>query len=89
MLLPRTRPRGEAALKFKELAEKYTQGTAKAEVYPNAEIHEDVDEMDVLQRGESILARAHGRWQRSASTCATRSTGKRFRSWSLPSTWPV
>src|SRR5256885_893510 len=32
-------PKGQAALKFKELAEKYTDGKVKVEVYPNSQLY--------------------------------------------------
>ena len=31
-------PKGKGALKFKELAEKYTNGKVKVEVYPNSSL---------------------------------------------------
>ena len=34
-------PKGKGALKFKELAEKYTDGRAKIEVYPNSSLYKD------------------------------------------------
>jgi C4-dicarboxylate-binding protein DctP len=44
-------PKGKGALKFKELAEKYTNGKVKVEVYPNSQLFKDKEEMDALQRG--------------------------------------
>jgi len=32
-------PKGKGALKFKELAEKYTNGKVKVEVYPNSTLY--------------------------------------------------
>src|SRR5215472_12226414 len=34
-------PKGKGALKFKELAEKYTDGKVKIEVYPNSSLYKD------------------------------------------------
>jgi C4-dicarboxylate-binding protein DctP len=44
-------PKGKAALKFKELAEKYTGGRVKVEVYPNSTLYKDGEEMQALQLG--------------------------------------
>jgi len=44
-------PKGKGALKFKELAEKYTNGKVKIEVYPNSQLFKDKEEMDALQLG--------------------------------------
>ncbi len=44
-------PKGRAALKFKELAEKYTDGKVKIEVYPNSTLYKDGEEMEALQLG--------------------------------------
>ena len=44
-------PKGKGALKFKELAEKYTNGKVKIEVYPNSTLYKDKEEMDALQLG--------------------------------------
>jgi C4-dicarboxylate-binding protein DctP len=44
-------PKGKGALKFKELAEKYTNGKVKVEVYPNSQLFKDKEEMDALQLG--------------------------------------
>ena len=32
-------PKGKGSLKFKELAEKYTNGKVKVEVYPNSQLY--------------------------------------------------
>jgi C4-dicarboxylate-binding protein DctP len=42
-------PKGNAALKFKELAEKYTNGKVKVEVYPNSALYRDKEELEALQ----------------------------------------
>jgi C4-dicarboxylate-binding protein DctP len=44
-------PKGKGALKFKELAEKYTNGKVKVEVYPNSSLHKDKEEIEALQLG--------------------------------------
>jgi C4-dicarboxylate-binding protein DctP len=44
-------PKGKGALKFKELAEKYTSGKAKVEVYPNSTLYKDKEELDALNSG--------------------------------------
>ena len=44
-------PKGKGALKFKELAEKYTEGKVKVEVYPNSTLYKDKEELDALQMG--------------------------------------
>jgi C4-dicarboxylate-binding protein DctP len=50
-------PKGKGSLKFKELAEKYTGGKVKVEVYPNSQLFKDKEEMDALQLGSvQILA---------------------------------
>jgi C4-dicarboxylate-binding protein DctP len=50
-------PKGKGALKFKELAEKYTKGRVKVEVYPNSTLYKDKEEMDALNSGSvQILA---------------------------------
>ena len=38
-------PKGKAALKFKELAEKYTDGAVVVEVYPNSQLFKDREEL--------------------------------------------
>src|SRR5438477_11365771 len=44
-------PKGLAAEKFKELAEKYTDGKVKVEVYPNSTLYKDKEELEALQLG--------------------------------------
>jgi C4-dicarboxylate-binding protein DctP len=44
-------PKGKGALKFKELAEKYTNGRVKVEVYPNSTLYKDKEELDALNSG--------------------------------------
>ena len=44
-------PKGKAADKFKELAEKYTNGKVKVEVYPNSTLYKDKEELEALQLG--------------------------------------
>ena len=44
-------PKGKAALLFKDLVEKYTNGRAKVEVYPNSSLYKDKEELEALQLG--------------------------------------
>jgi len=44
-------PKGKAADKFKELAETYTNGKVKVEVYPNSTLYKDKEELEALQLG--------------------------------------
>ena len=50
-------PKGKGAEKFKELAEKYTGGKVKVEVYPNSQLFKDKEEIEALQLGSvQVLA---------------------------------
>ena len=44
-------PKGKGASKFKELAERYTDGRVKVDVYPNSQLYKDREEVDALQAG--------------------------------------
>jgi C4-dicarboxylate-binding protein DctP len=44
-------PKGQAALRFKQLAEEATKGRVKVEVYPNSSLYKDKEEMEALQLG--------------------------------------
>ena len=44
-------PKGKGAENFKELAEKYTGGKVKVEVYPNSQLYKDKEEVEALQLG--------------------------------------
>src|SRR5262245_57285552 len=44
-------PKGKGALKFQELAEKYTNGKVKVEVYPHSTLYKDKEELEALQLG--------------------------------------
>src|SRR5258706_10087170 len=44
-------PKGKGANKFKELAEKYTDGRVKVEVYPNSQLYKDKEGVEALQLG--------------------------------------
>jgi C4-dicarboxylate-binding protein DctP len=48
-------PKGKAAMVFKELAEKYTGGKVKVEVYPNSSLYKDKEELEALQLGSVQL----------------------------------
>src|SRR5260221_5009019 len=41
-------PKGKGAEKFKELAEKYTNGKVKVEVYPNSTLYKDKEELEAF-----------------------------------------
>jgi C4-dicarboxylate-binding protein DctP len=50
-------PKGKMAIRFKELAEKYTEGRVKVEIYPNSTLYKDAEELEALQLGAvQILA---------------------------------
>src|SRR5450830_2060053 len=44
-------PKGKAAERFKELAEKATKGRVRVEVYPNSTLYKDKEELEALQLG--------------------------------------
>ncbi len=44
-------PKGKGAIRFKELAEKYTAGRVRVEVYPNSQLYKDKEEVEALQLG--------------------------------------
>ena len=44
-------PKGKAALRFKELTEKYTNGRVRVEVYANSTLYKDKEEIEALQLG--------------------------------------
>src|ERR1700683_4344789 len=48
-------PKGKAALLFKQLAEKYTDGKVQVEVYPNSSLYKDKEELEALQLGSVQL----------------------------------
>jgi C4-dicarboxylate-binding protein DctP len=48
-------PKGKAALLFKDLAEKYTNGRVKVEIYPNSSLYKDKEELEALQLGSVQL----------------------------------
>jgi len=48
-------PKGKAANFFKELAEKYSNGRVKVEVYPNSSLYKDKEELEALQLGSVQL----------------------------------
>lgn len=50
-------PKGKAAVVFKDLVEKYTNGRVKVEIYPNSSLYKDKEELEALQLGSvQILA---------------------------------
>ena len=44
-------PKGKGAQKFQELAQKYTDGKVKVEIYPNSQLYKDKEELEALQLG--------------------------------------
>lgn len=44
-------PKGKAAQRFKEIAEKATKGRVKVELYPNSTLYRDKEELEALQLG--------------------------------------
>jgi len=48
-------PKGKAAIVFKDLVEKYTNGRVKVEVYPNSSLYKDKEELEALQLGSVQL----------------------------------
>src|SRR5579859_1255094 len=48
-------PKGKAAVYFKDLAEKYTNGKVKVEVYPSSSLYKDKEELEALQLGSVQL----------------------------------
>lgn len=44
-------PKGQAAERFKQLAEERTHGRVKVEVYPNSTLYKDKEELEALQLG--------------------------------------
>lgn len=44
-------PKGQAALEFKHLVEKRTRGKVRVEVYPEASLYKDKEELEALQLG--------------------------------------
>jgi C4-dicarboxylate-binding protein DctP len=44
-------PKGQAAERFKQLAEERTRGRVKVEVYPNSTLYKDKEEVEALQLG--------------------------------------
>lgn len=44
-------PKGKGSMRFKELAEKYTEGKVKVELYANSSLYKDKEEVEALQLG--------------------------------------
>ena len=44
-------PKGQAAERFKQLAEQMTKGRVRVEVYPNSQLYKDREELEALQLG--------------------------------------
>lgn len=50
-VVARDTPKGQAAERFKLLAEQATKGRVKVEVYPNSQLYKDKEELEALQLG--------------------------------------
>ncbi|MEJ1159256.1 TRAP transporter substrate-binding protein [Prosthecomicrobium sp. N25] len=48
-------PKGKAAERFRELAERYTNGRVQVEVYPNSTLYKDREELEALQLGAAQM----------------------------------
>jgi len=48
-------PKGKAAVVFRDLVEKYTDGKVKVEIYPNSSLYKDKEELEALQLGSVQL----------------------------------
>ena len=48
-------PKGQGAVKFKELAEKYLPGKVQVQVFPNSQLFGDDQELDALLLGDVQL----------------------------------
>ncbi|MBA5688043.1 TRAP transporter substrate-binding protein [Rugamonas apoptosis] len=44
-------PKGQAAQRFKQLAEQATHGRVKVDIYPNSQLYKDKEELEALQLG--------------------------------------
>jgi len=56
-------PKGQAAVKFKEVLEKSSEGRIKVNIYPNSELYGDKDELQALQSGAvQVLAPASAKF---------------------------
>lgn len=68
-------PKGQAAERFKQLAEKYSKGKVKVEIYPNSQLYKDREEIEALQSGAvQMLAPSMAkfrRWARVNLSCST------------------
>jgi C4-dicarboxylate-binding protein DctP len=50
-VVARDTPKGQAAERFKQLAEERTNGRVKVQVYPNSQLYKDGEELEALQLG--------------------------------------
>src|SRR5712672_3155419 len=56
-------PKEKACEKFRELAEKYTNGKVKVEIYPNSTLYKDKEELEALQLGAvQMLAQSNSKF---------------------------
>ena len=77
-------PKGKGADKFKALAETYTGGRVKIEVYPNSQLYKDKEEVEALQLGAvQMLAPSLAKFgplgAQASSRCSTCRTSCRTR----------
>ena len=74
-------PKGQAAERFKQLAEKATNGRVKVEVYPNSQLYKDKEELEALQLGAvQMLAPSRAKFGPLG--------GKEFEAFDLPYIFP-
>lgn len=50
-VVARDTPKGQAAERFKQLAEERTKGRVKVEIYPNSQLYKDKEELEAIQMG--------------------------------------
>ena len=50
-------PKGMAAQKFKEIAEKRSNGRVQVQIYPNSQLYKDKEEIEALQLGRCKCSR--------------------------------
>jgi hypothetical protein len=84
-------PKGKAAEKFRQLAEKYSGGRVKVELYPNSQLYKDREEMEALQRGAvQMLAPSVSKFELPtailARACSQNSNRRDSRDWRIGTT---
>ena len=72
-------PKGKAAEKLKELAEKYTDGKVKVEIYPNSTLYKDKEELEALQLGAvQMLAPSNSKFGPASTQAKSARRGRRL-----------